>query len=72
MGGLQKERITELSLEQTGICLMYILNQVKWRGGGREIEMIERETERERGRWETKKKEVVETKEEEEKEKVNG
>lgn len=45
---------------------MYILNKVIWRGGGREIKMIERETER--GRWETKKKEVVEKKKEKEKE----
>lgn len=39
--------MTELSLEQIGICLMYILHQVKWRGGGRKVEMIERERERE-------------------------
>lgn len=48
MGGLQKERITELSLEQIGICLMYILNKVIWRGGGREIKTIEKQRERER------------------------
>lgn len=56
--------MTELGLEQIGICLMYILHQVKWRGGGRKVEMIERERERER--------EMEENKEEEEKEKANG